>query len=57
MGGLAVATALALVFLPSLHVSSFRINGPGPDARRHRTGNWPATVIGVSHERKAPECR
>ena len=32
MGGLAVATALTLVFLPALYVTWFRIKKPGPDA-------------------------
>ncbi len=30
MGGLAVATALTLVFLPALYVAWFRINEPSP---------------------------
>jgi hypothetical protein len=30
MGGLAVATALTLVFLPSLYVAWFRIKEPSP---------------------------
>ena len=32
MGGLAVATALTLVFLPALYVAWFRIKRPDPDA-------------------------
>ena len=31
MGGLAVATALTLVFLPALYVAWFRIKRPEPD--------------------------
>ena len=35
MGGLAVATALTLVFLPALYVAWFRIKRPDPDARQN----------------------
>jgi multidrug efflux pump len=35
MGGLAVATALTLVFLPALYVTWFRIKRPDPDARQN----------------------
>jgi Cu/Ag efflux pump CusA len=34
MGGLAVVTALTLVFLPALYVAWFRIKRPSPDASR-----------------------
>jgi multidrug efflux pump subunit AcrB len=35
MGGLAVATALTLVFLPALYVAWFRIKRPDPDVRQN----------------------
>jgi len=34
IGGLAVATALTLIFLPALYVAWFRIRQPQPDAKQ-----------------------
>ena len=44
MGGLAVATALILIFLPALYVIWFRIKEPKPSASDDPIGRTPTTT-------------
>ena len=46
MGGLAVATALTLVFLPALYVAWFRIKAPEPTAEAAASAE---PQMGVQH--------